>query len=333
VKKSANNTTDDIIKTESEEMKAEEPEEIVNIKEIAAKLQNVYDVDPESLGDYLSKHGNNEELLEAFVGYLNFSNVSIVDGLRLVFRNLQLGDNNEAMLHKLLLAFSTAYNRDNMGSFTVADTPYHVAVTLMRLNSSLEVVEVEDEDSIHPLTIRNKSEFETMIREFCPKEENISKKLVTQWYESIESKPIEINNTDSVHRFMIKAGWCKKKNNQNKTLARWQKRYVLLSGVKGKGYGLYLYGNYKDVEYRSKLTLSADMKCVVTTQDDSNVILKMESKDGVPLAYANKANNKKGSKKGSSIGPSKRDTFSLKFATYDEACGWKETIETCLANL
>ncbi|CCH62392.1 hypothetical protein TBLA_0H01040 [Henningerozyma blattae CBS 6284] len=160
---------------------------------IAKWLLKTDGLDLAKVGEYLGEGDEkNIQIMDAFVNTFNFSQLSIVDGLREFLQSFRLPGEGQK-IDRFMLKFAERYVEQNPGIFSKADTAYVLAYSIIMLNTDLHSKQIKSRMTLSEF-IENNAGIDNgndLPKEFLVKVFNeIAKneiKLLSEQYEALVS--------------------------------------------------------------------------------------------------------------------------------------------------
>lgn len=196
--------------------------------------------------------------LRKFVALNDFKDLSVADAIRHLFRNFK-PRGESAIIERIMVAFSEAYTRDNPSAFSHEDTVFQLAFAVMILNTGMNNPEAMKRS---PKMCKSLSTFQNVIlKDLCPNEKLMTKETITEIYESVRLRPIQMveDRYMTIFRDSVRSGWVEKLS--SRTFAKYQRRILVLSGHKVTGFALYYFTSGTDREWRATIPLNEDILC------------------------------------------------------------------------
>ncbi|CCD22281.1 Arf family guanine nucleotide exchange factor SEC7 NDAI_0A01230 [Naumovozyma dairenensis CBS 421] len=124
-------------------------------KEIAKWLLNTDGLDLAVVGDFLGEGDEkNIAVMHAFVDEMDFTGLSIVDGLREFLQEFRLPGEGQK-IDRFMLKFAERYVDQNPGMFSKADTAYVLSYSLIMLNTDLHSSQVKNRMTLNDFLENN----------------------------------------------------------------------------------------------------------------------------------------------------------------------------------
>jgi len=241
--------------------------------EIANFFYNSYGVDPDNLGDFLGKEARSC-ILDHFVKLNDFSGLSVADAVRHMLRKFKPRGEN-AIIDRMITAFSFAYSRDNPATFRNPDTPYQLAFALLMVNTSAHNSSAVGRA---PEFVRNCKSFKKVIlKELCRDEGNLDEPMLKDMYDSIVQRPIELvpDRYMNIFRDSVRSGWVIKKSSNISNSE--ERRLLVLSGHESIGFALYYFSGGKDRAWRVMIPLADCVICELHKKRPESFVLRSSS--------------------------------------------------------
>ncbi|XP_017274824.1 cytohesin-3 isoform X3 [Kryptolebias marmoratus] len=175
-----------------------------------------------AIGNFL---GEREEMhlqiLKAFVGLHEFSDLNLVQALRQFLWSFRLPGEAQK-IDRMMEAFAARYCDCNPGVFQSTDTCYILSFAIIMLNTSLHNPNVKDKPSLQIFVSMNRG---------INNGEDLPTELLTKLYASIRSEPFKIPEDDGNDLTLTffnpdREGWLLKMGGQVKT---WKRRWFILT--------------------------------------------------------------------------------------------------------
>ncbi|XP_068193911.1 cytohesin-4-like isoform X3 [Antennarius striatus] len=189
---------------------------------VAEFLYKEEGLDKTAIGNFLGKREElHLEILKAFVGLHEFSDLNLVQALRQFLWSFRLPGEAQK-IDRMMEAFATRYCDCNPGVFQSADTCYILSFAVIMLNTSLHNPNVKDKPSLQRFVSMNRG---------INHGEDLPAELLTKLYTSIRSEPFKIPEDDGNDLTLTffnpdREGWLLKMGGRVKT---WKRRWFILT--------------------------------------------------------------------------------------------------------
>ncbi|XP_029914223.1 cytohesin-2-like [Myripristis murdjan] len=175
-----------------------------------------------AIGNFLGEREEMHlEILQAFVGLHEFSDLNLVQALRQFLWSFRLPGEAQK-IDRMMEAFATRYCECNAGVFQSTDTCYILSFAIIMLNTSLHNPNVKDKPNLERFISMNRG---------INNGQDLPRELLMKLYESIRSEPFKIpedDGNDLTHTFFNpdREGWLLKMGGRVKT---WKRRWFILT--------------------------------------------------------------------------------------------------------
>ncbi|XP_022054139.1 cytohesin-4-like [Acanthochromis polyacanthus] len=175
-----------------------------------------------AIGNFLGEREEMHlEILKAFVGLHEFSDLNLVQALRQFLWSFRLPGEAQK-IDRMMEAFATRYCDCNPGVFQSTDTCYILSFAIIMLNTSLHNPNVKDKPSLQRFVSMNRA---------INNGEDLPTELLTKLYASIRSEPFKIPEDDGNDLTLTffnpdREGWLLKIGGRVKT---WKRRWFILT--------------------------------------------------------------------------------------------------------
>ncbi|CAK6968862.1 cytohesin-3-like [Scomber scombrus] len=175
-----------------------------------------------AIGNFLGERKEMHlEVLKAFVGLHEFSDLNLVQALRQFLWSFRLPGEAQK-IDRMMEAFASRYCDCNPGVFQSTDTCYILSFSIIMLNTSLHNPNVKDKPSLQRFVAMNRG---------INHGEDLPTELLTSLYTSIRSEPFKIpvdDGNDLTLTFFNpdREGWLLKMGGRVKT---WKRRWFILT--------------------------------------------------------------------------------------------------------
>ncbi|XP_041634189.1 cytohesin-2-like [Cheilinus undulatus] len=161
------------------------------------------------------------EILKAFVGLHEFSDLNLVQALRQFLWSFRLPGEAQK-IDRMMEAFAARYCDCNPGVFISTDTCYILSFSIIMLNTSLHNPNVKEKPSLQRFVSMNRA---------INSGEDLPTELLTKLYTSIRSEPFKIPEDDGNDLTLTffnpdREGWLLKIGGRIKT---WKRRWFILT--------------------------------------------------------------------------------------------------------
>uniref|UniRef100_A0A667ZCU0 Cytohesin 4a n=1 Tax=Myripristis murdjan TaxID=586833 RepID=A0A667ZCU0_9TELE len=156
-----------------------------------------------AIGNFLGEREEMHlEILQAFVGLHEFSDLNLVQALRQFLWSFRLPGEAQK-IDRMMEAFATRYCECNAGVFQSTDTCYILSFAIIMLNTSLHNPNVKDKPNLERFISMNRG---------INNGQDLPRELLMKLYESIRSEPFKIpedDGNDLTHTFFNpdREGW------------------------------------------------------------------------------------------------------------------------------
>ncbi|XP_056143387.1 cytohesin-4 [Lampris incognitus] len=161
------------------------------------------------------------EVLKAFVGLHEFSDLNLVQALRQFLWSFRLPGEAQK-IDRMMEAFASRYCDCNTGVFQSADTCYILSFAIIMLNTSLHNPNVKDKPTLQRFVCMNRG---------INNGRDLPDELLKKLYDSIHNEPFKIpedDGNDLTYTFFNpeREGWLLKMGGRVKT---WKRRWFILT--------------------------------------------------------------------------------------------------------
>uniref|UniRef100_A0A1A8UYA5 Cytohesin 4 n=1 Tax=Nothobranchius furzeri TaxID=105023 RepID=A0A1A8UYA5_NOTFU len=191
-------------------------------KPVAEFLYKEEGLNKTAIGNFLGEREEMHlEILTAFVGLHEFSDLNLVQALRQFLWSFRLPGEAQK-IDRMMEAFAARYCDCNPGVFQSTDTCYVLSFAIIMLNTSLHNPNVRDKPPVERFISMNRG-----INEGG----DLPEELLRNLYDSIKSEPFKIpedDGNDLTHTFFNpdREGWLLKLGGRVKT---WKRRWFILT--------------------------------------------------------------------------------------------------------
>ncbi|KAM3597128.1 uncharacterized protein V6R79_000206 [Siganus canaliculatus] len=263
-----------------------------------------------AIGNFL---GEREELhldiLKAFVGLHEFSDLNLVQALRQFLWSFRLPGEAQK-IDRMMEAFATRYCDCNPGVFQSTDTCYILSFAIIMLNTSLHNPNVKDKPSLQRFVSMNRG---------INNGEDLPTELLTKLYASIRSEPFKIPEDDGNDLTLTffnpdREGWLLKMGGRVKT---WKRRWFILT---------------ESCLYYFEYTTDKDPIGIIPLEDLCVRVPEDSSKPYCLELYCPKGQKIKACKTESKgrVVQGKHQSYKLSAASAEERDSWIEAIRECI---
>ncbi|KAM9745319.1 cytohesin-4 isoform 2-T2 [Menidia menidia] len=189
---------------------------------VAAFLYKEDGLNKTAIGNFLGEREEMHlEVLKAFVGLHEFSDLNLVQALRQFLWSFRLPGEAQK-IDRMMEAFATRYCDCNPGVFQSTDTCYILSFAIIMLNTSLHNPNVKDKPSQQRFVSMNRG---------INNGGDLPGELLTKLYASIRSEPFKIPEDDGNDLTLTffnpdREGWLLKMGGRIKT---WKRRWFILT--------------------------------------------------------------------------------------------------------
>uniref|UniRef100_A0A3Q0S7J0 Cytohesin 4a n=1 Tax=Amphilophus citrinellus TaxID=61819 RepID=A0A3Q0S7J0_AMPCI len=175
-----------------------------------------------AIGNFLGEREKMHlEILKAFVGLHEFSDLNLVQALRQFLWSFRLPGEAQK-IDRMMEAFAARYCDCNPGVFQSTDTCYILSFAIIMLNTSLHNPNVKDKPTLQRFVSMNRG---------INNGEDLPTELLTKLYASIRSEPFKIPEDDGNDLTLTffnpdREGWLLKMGGRVKT---WKRRWFILT--------------------------------------------------------------------------------------------------------